>query len=85
MSAVNLPPLSQILRDLVVYARTAPLPKISFLVARLQHAPILHHNAHLPVKRSDNSKRSMDADKTSAAFTFRRNSPKYLSSLKLSG
>jgi hypothetical protein len=73
------------LRDVVVYARTVPLPEVTFLVARLQHAPVLHHNAHLPCEASDNNKRSMDADKTSAALTFRRNSPKYFSSLKLSG
>ena len=46
--AVRLPPLSQLLRDLVVYARAIPLPEIPFFVARLQYAPILHHNAHLP-------------------------------------
>src|SRR6266705_1922361 len=46
--AVDLPSLSQVMRDLVVYARTVPLPEVSFLVARLQYAPILHHNAHLP-------------------------------------
>ena len=38
----------------------------------------------LPVNRSDNSNRSMDADSTSADFTFRRNSPKTLSSFELS-
>jgi hypothetical protein len=73
------------MRDLVVYARTLPLPEVSFLVARLQHAPILHTTLTFRVKRSDISKRSMDADNTSAALTFRRNSLKYLSSLKLSG
>jgi hypothetical protein len=83
--AVDLPPLSQILRDVVVYARMVPLPEVSFLVARLQHRPLTITTLTFPVKRSDNNKRSMDADKTSAALTFRRNSPKYLSSLKLSG
>ena len=41
------PSLSQIGRDLIVYVRTPP-PEVSFLVARLQYAPVLHHNAHLP-------------------------------------
>ena len=39
---------------------------------------------NVPVKCSDRSNRSMDADNTSADFTFRRNSPKSLSSLMLS-
>ena len=42
------PSLLQFLRDFVVYARIFPLPEVSFLVARLKYAPVLHHNAHLP-------------------------------------
>lgn len=32
-------------RDLVIDARTGPLPKVCFLVARLQYASIFHHHA----------------------------------------
>jgi hypothetical protein len=71
------------LRHLVVYARTRPLPEVSFLVARLQHSRFCITTLTFPVNRSDRSNRSMDADNTSADFTFLRNSPKFLSSLML--
>lgn len=38
-----------------------------------------------PVKRSESNNCSIDADNTSASRTFRRNSPKFLSSIELSG
>ena len=34
-----------LLRDLVIDARTGALPKVSFLVTRLQDPSILHHHA----------------------------------------
>src|SRR5205814_5911421 len=37
-----------VLRDFVVYSRPRLLPEVSFLVARLQYASILHHHAQLP-------------------------------------
>jgi len=37
--------LLTLLRDLVIDARTGALPKVSFLVTRLQNPSILHHHA----------------------------------------
>jgi hypothetical protein len=37
--------LLALLRDLVIDARTGALPKVSFLVTRLQYPSILHHHA----------------------------------------
>jgi hypothetical protein len=58
--------------------------EVAFLVARLEHAPFCMTTITRPVKPSDISSRSMDADNTSADFTFLRNSPKVFSSSKLS-